>query len=77
MGQHIAGPELGQHVFIGGRRLVDMRHERDARFLGRLQGHIERCDALVARGMAADPDLDADDMLRIFGRDSDRARADP
>ena len=59
------GAQAGDDGLVGGRRLVDVQHERQAGLLGHQQRHVERGDAGRAAGDPADADLDADDQVLV------------
>ena len=49
-----------------GRRVIEMRHDRKAGFLGDLDRHVERCNAVRAAGDPADAHLHADDQIAVL-----------
>lgn len=66
MGEDIAPAQARQHFRAPGRRLVDMRHQRQAGLVGGLQRKIDRRYAAAAAGMLAGTDLDADDDVGVL-----------
>ena len=70
MREHVARAQAFQHFPARGRRMIDVRHQRQAQLLGDLQRHVQRRDAGGAAGAAADAHLDADDQVRILARDA-------
>ena len=66
--QHVAGAQPFQHFLAAGRRMVDVRHDRQAELLGDLERHVERRDSARAAGAAAHAHLDADDQVAILAR---------
>ena len=69
MGEDVAGAQLLDHLLIGGRRVVEMAHQRHADLLGHLQRHVEGGYALIPGGIAPDAHLDADDQVAVGGGD--------
>ena len=72
MGEDVARAQALDDLLIGGRRLVDMGHQRQAGLVRDLQRDIERGDTSRPAGRAADAHLDADDHVAVGIRDLDR-----
>jgi hypothetical protein len=66
MGQHVTWAQARQHLLAGGRRVIEMRHDRQAGFLGDLDRHVERRDAVCAASHPADAHLHADDQVAVL-----------
>ncbi len=65
MGENVARPQPREHLFIARRRLVDMRHQRQAHFVRDLQCDVERHGSRATRGAGADAHFDADNDVSI------------
>ena len=53
-----------------GRRVIEMRHDRKAGFLGDLDRHVERCDAVCSAGDPADAHFHAHDQIAVLVDDA-------
>ena len=65
MGEYVTRAQHGDHFFVGGGWFVDVGHQRQAGLLRHLQRDVQRGNTLVARGMAPDAHLDADDHVAV------------
>ena len=66
VGQDVALAQARQHVLARRRREVDVGHHRQVELLGDLDREFEREHAVALAGVAADPDLDADDQVAVL-----------
>ena len=74
MCQRIAGPQLGHHVGIARRRLIDVTHHRQSGPIRRLDRVIQRHDPVDPAGIRPDPHLDAADQVGVRQRDGRAVR---
>ena len=65
VGQHVSGTQPRDHLLVGGRRLVDVHHHRQAGFVGDLLGDVERNDSRRPARHPPYADLDADDEVAV------------
>src|SRR5438132_309567 len=65
-GRCVAAPQPWQHFRSAGRRLVDMRHQRQADLVGGFEREVDRGDAAGAASVAARANLDADDDIGVL-----------
>ena len=68
VGQHVARAQHVQHLVPRRRRVVDVRHHRQAQLVGHLDRQRQRRQAGIAAGLGADARLDADDDVRVLAR---------
>src|SRR5690349_12133639 len=72
MRQHVARPKATEDGLVVRRGLINVGHDRQARFVSYLERDFERHDAGCGARIFADPDLDADDHVTVRLRNLDR-----